>query len=346
MSVVKIAKLAGVSVATVSRVINNSSRVKPKTAEQVRKAVAQLGLTGAGVRRGPRRHKTKKLDIEKLAILTMGQAHFQWFQLPVMAAVVSGIMGEAKANHIGVQIEDALGPEQSAEALKDQNVQGALIFLPAGSDAKAMENIARHIPSVRVMGESLTLSAVDHVCPDNVAIGHLALRYLLEHGCKETAFLSAHPHWEFVRSRAFGFQSAAFAADLASPGIFIVSQEKSLKDYYGMPAKSAGTIEELVDMYVNSSKRPSGLFVPRDEETTLVYRLLEQRGMKPGKDVTVVSCDNEAIRLSGLDPRPASIDIRPMEIGRRAVRQLLSRISHPDDPPMRLQVAPALDEKS
>lgn len=342
MSVVQIAKLAGVSVATVSRVINNSPRVKPKTAEQVRKAVAQLGLTGAGVRRGPRRRTNAKNQVDHLAIVTLGQPHSQWFQLPVMAAVISGIMREAKAHHISVQIEETFSPAELSEALANQRVQGSLVFLPAGADPAAVESLARQTPCVRVMGDSLTQTGVDHVCPDNVAVGHLALQYLLSHGCRECAFMANHPHWEFVRLRAFGFQSAAFAAGLAAPRIFIVSEEKALKDYYGMPASAAKTMEELVEAFATKTPRPRGLFVPRDEETATVYRLLAHHGIKPGKDVIVVSCDNEEIRLAALEPRPASVEIRPAEIGRRAVRQLLHRIAHPDDAAVRLQIAPII----
>jgi LacI family transcriptional regulator len=325
-------------------VINNSPRVKPKTAEQVRKAVAQLGLTGTGVRRGPRRRGSAgaRNNVDHIAIITLGQAHDRWFQMPVMAAVISGIMREAKSHRIAIQIEETFSPDELSDALKNQHVQGSLIFLPAGADPAAMENLARQTPSVRVMGESLTLSGVDHVCPDNVAIGHMAMQYLLAHDCRECAFMATHPNWEFVRARAFGFQSAAYAGGLASPAVYLVSQDKTIKEFYGSSVRSAASIENMVEAFVSSAHRPRGLFVPRDEETVQIYRLLASHGVKPGRDVTIISCDNEETRLAGLDPRPASIEMRPMEIGRRAVRQLLSRIAHPDDAPLRLQVAPLL----
>lgn len=342
MSVVKIAKLAGVSVATVSRVINNSPRVKPETAEQVRKAVAQLGLSGPGVRRGPRRRQGSRSNTGNIAILTLGQPHDQWFQMPVMAAVISGIMREAKANNVSVQIEETFSAAELSAALKNHHMQGALIFLPAGADPAAMETLARQTPSVRVMGESLTLSGVDHVSPDNIAIGHVAMKYLVSRSCKETAFMAASSSWEFVRARAFGFQSAAYAAGLPAPAMYVVGQNKAVKEYYGPSTKMAATLESLVDSFVSASPRPRGLFVPRDEETMIVYRLLSARGVMPGRDVTIISCDNEEIRLAALDPRPASIEMGTMEIGRRAVRQLLARIDRPDDSPLRLQVSPTL----
>jgi DNA-binding LacI/PurR family transcriptional regulator len=73
-----------------------------------------------------------------------------------------------------------------------------------------------------------------------------------------------------------------------------------------------------------------------------VYRLLAERGVTPGADMTVVSCDNENVRLSMLHPRPASIEIGTAEIARFAVRRLIQRIKHPEDPPVRILVNPKL----
>jgi DNA-binding LacI/PurR family transcriptional regulator len=58
--------------------------------------------------------------------------------------------------------------------------------------------------------------------------------------------------------------------------------------------------------------------------------------------VKVISCDNEQSRLSALFPRPASIDLDTDEIGRRAVEQLLKRMSNRQSPPVSIQVVPRL----
>jgi LacI family transcriptional regulator len=63
----------------------------------------------------------------------------------------------------------------------------------------------------------------------------------------------------------------------------------------------------------------------------MVYPLLKRLGVKIGTDVKVVSCNNERSILAGLDPMPASIDLCPEDIGRRAVEQLRWRITNPND---------------
>ena len=102
------------------------------------------------------------------------------------------------------------------------------------------------------------------------------------------------------------------------------------------------TLVELVNAFVATSPRPTGLFIDRDATTAQVYPLLLKQGIEPGRDVIIVSCDNEEVRLSPLYPRPASIDLGTTEIGARAVRRLMLRIANPDEAPVFIQAMPRL----
>jgi DNA-binding LacI/PurR family transcriptional regulator len=67
----------------------------------------------------------------------------------------------------------------------------------------------------------------------------------------------------------------------------------------------------------------------------------------PGRDIDVISCNNEMSYLVGLDPRPATIDIGAETIGRRSVEQLLRRIKHPEElRQVQIAVTPMLVEGS
>jgi LacI family transcriptional regulator len=123
---------------------------------------------------------------------------------------------------------------------------------------------------------------------------------------------------------------------------YLVGNDSLVLGAYGREVVAAETLDKLVDRLVSAKPRPNGLFVPTDLLTTRVYPLLYERGIRPGRDITIISCDNEEVRLSALNPRPTSIDIRPEDIGRRAVRRLLMRLENADEPPSRIQVAPKL----
>jgi LacI family transcriptional regulator len=110
-----------------------------------------------------------------------------------------------------------------------------------------------------------------------------------------------------------------------------------------------GTVVEselgaLVERLARSRPVPTGLFVSTDETTVNVYPLLRRAGLNPGEDIHIVSCDNEQIRLAGLSPRPATIDIGAEEVGWRAVHRLMSRIDNPSEPPVLINVTPRLVE--
>ena len=105
---------------------------------------------------------------------------------------------------------------------------------------------------------------------------------------------------------------------------------------------TARNLDELVSAIAGASPRPTGLFVANDATTAQLYSLLGRHGMKVERDVTLVSCDNEQIRLSALHPRPASIDTGAEEVGFRAVVRLMSRMRRPDEPTIVVQVSLAL----
>ena len=91
-----------------------------------------------------------------------------------------------------------------------------------------------------------------------------------------------------------------------------------------------------------SNPRPDGLLVSQDVETIGLYPMLVQRGIRPGSDVQIISCNNEQSGLAMLSPRPATIDLGTDEIGRWAVTRLVNRIARPSEPPIRMLIAPKL----
>ena len=110
----------------------------------------------------------------------------------------------------------------------------------------------------------------------------------------------------------------------------------------GPDAYAAPRLGQLIEQLASNRTGRVGLFITGDEEMVQVYPLLRQAGPEPGRDVVVVSCDNEAVRLSTLSPRPPSIDLGAADIARHAVRRLAARIKHRDEPPVRILINPTL----
>jgi LacI family transcriptional regulator len=336
MLVTEIARKAGVSIATVSRVLNDHPSVRPETVAQVRRAMEGVPYDRHAIRRGPRPGRRFKAKATSIGIVVLGISHERYFKLPVFASVVSSITRAAASREINVVIDEVIEPDQLSDRIKGSELDGALVFAASFADPALMQLVRRRVPIVHVMGEELASSGVDQVLPDNLAIGHLALQHLRSCGCEQLGYVSTQPDHEAMRLRETGFALAAARAGLAAPVAFV-----SRHDADAHKLGPGVQLDAIADQIASATVRPTGLFVSQDVETIGLYPLLVQRGIRPGQDVTIISCNNEE-SLSMLSPRPASIDLGTDDLGRRALTRLLNRIAHPNEPPLRMLVAPSI----
>jgi LacI family transcriptional regulator len=336
VSVSEIATRAGVSIATVSRVLNNTRRVQPEIAEQVRKAMTDPHYSPRVPRR---RNHPNDIARKRIAIVSLGGPYRDWFDMPVMASVVAEITRAAQFDHLGVLMTEMPDPQKLSPILRQREIDGALVFIHSPLDASAAAVLAQQLPVVRVMGGQLAPVDIDHVGPDNNAIGYLAGSYLISRGCGTMAYLTTQPSWDLSKLRAQGFAAVGHDSGVATQA-YIVGARPELAPICGSQGRVHATLAELMDDLC--AQRPAGLFVSRDEELVQVYRMLAERGCEPGRDIQIVSCDNENVRLSMLDPRPASIEIGTAELALRAVRRLEGRMKNPAEPPVRILVTPRL----
>lgn len=308
------------SIATVSRVLNNSRRVNPEIAESVRKAVAELNYFPQRIRRKPKVGAESEVQTGTIALISLGSENRGWFEMPVIAAAIAAISRAAEQQHLAPLVTEMPDPKVMNPILRRKEIVGALVMIPGSMDNRAAATLATELPTVRIMGGQFGPTAIDHVTTDNTAVGFEAMRHLAGVGCKKVAFVTSAPEWAFVRQRGLGFSVAAEEAGVTR----LALAGKAL-------AEQAEEIAKL---------RPDGIFVSRDEEAVEMYRLLADRGVRPGKDLRVISCDNEVVRLSTLHPRPASIELGLEALAQQAVRQLQWRIRNRTAKPVRVLVAP------
>ncbi len=75
----------------------------------------------------------------------------------------------------------------------------------------------------------------------------------------------------------------------------------------------------------------TGVFCPTDDTLVKLYYALRQRGIEPGAEYELIGCNNDPVYMNQMHPRSATIDIKLDTVGKRAVEQLLWRMTHPDD---------------
>lgn len=332
MSIAEVAKLAKVSNATVSRVINRSGTVKPETVERVRKAMVKTGYIPKPLtsRPGPRlRHyfDGKGLSGSRTGVIAMVMCMKPSLLglSPVLSSAVHGaeealVQRGLSMVQVYVQPGSPIPP-----ILRGNEIDGSLVIHAMPEDVEAV--LSRH---GRVTLMSDAASPTDRVFCDNDAISVLAFDYLKKRGHKRLAFVTLHQEHlaSIMRRESFcrvARQSQFNATVFEHPnqwGDALLSKPRI------METMCLATAEQMLEM----AERPTGLFVTSDAFASVLYPALKQVGIRPGRDVDVISCNNESMFLSGLVPRPATIDIKAEYIGRRAVEQLCWRIENPDDP--------------
>lgn len=345
MSIVDVAKRAGVSVATVSRVINDFPGVAPRTARQVRTAMKELLYVPAPIRPGPkpgsRRSNRARLKVGSIVVLTVGQTSRDWLTLPMMASMFAGITAAAAERSVRLMVDEMPDPRKISEVITKRQVDGAIVFWSSHLGAGNFELLASQgVPMVRLMGAIDGPVEVDHVTTDNMAVGRLAHQHLAACGCKDVAFITEFPSWPLMRLRGQAFANSARDAGHRVSSYVVGSDGAA--EVYRPRVMMAGTLEELVDKLASRSPRPAGIFSSTDRLTLKLFPLLQSRGLFPGKDISLVSCDNQEAMLSFLRPRPASVDLRPDTIGQLAVARLIHRLQFPEEAALQIQVPPAL----
>lgn len=325
MSIVEVAKAAGLSHSTVSRVINRRPGVAPETAAAVREAMRSLGYTPPAKRRGPKPKDHLKIETGNIGLLMVG-TDAMFARAPVTAAVFHAAE-KAIARHgfnlIVGQVDDEVRlPPDVARGRVD-----GLLLHGYPPSAEMRRRLERH-PSVWMLSQRSSRGYFgDRVCPDNELIGRLAAEHLTRAGHTRLAYMYFSATHMGFRTRAEAFQETA---EEYGASVELIAENPSgsrprRKEEFGI-----AQTEELVERLLSLDPMPTGVFVPRDRLAVRLYRCLREQGIEPGRDLEIVSCDNEPI-LEALDPRPTTIDVGAGLIGDRAVEQLLDRMRRPGE---------------
>jgi DNA-binding LacI/PurR family transcriptional regulator len=339
MSLEKVANYAGVSTATVSRVLNSVPVVSPSTIRVVREAIDALKYDPEVVRRGPRpgfrQSRTKAPGM--IAIVAVGVSPDR--PRSISHDVIEAIIRSAKKNGLRVLMEHMQDLADMSTIVRNREVQGAVAMLVDDAPLNVLDEMNRFVPVIWGMGGQAGPVGVDHISENNSAVGYLAQDYLRSQGCRDVAFLSAVPHKRNAIQRAQSFMAASEGFQRCRS--FILHGSEFVRGLYGPNVTAASDLTALVGALC-ASKPPEGLFVDRDSTTARVYPLLSRFGLEPGRDIKIVSCDNDELALSGLSPRPATIDLGIPELASMIVQRLLARINHCDESPICLQTLPKL----
>lgn len=307
-----VAEAAGVSIRTVSNVVNNFPQVKPEVRARVQAAIDELGYRPNMAARQLRRGRTGMIA---LAVPDL--------RVPYFAELAGHVLREAERNGLTLLLEQTDGDRQRetvmAQGPHSQVIDG-LILSPLSVTADDLHAGPSSLPLVLV-GERITDPRFDHVAIDNVAAARTATGHLTSRGRRRVAAVGVNPRDTSTMAdlRLRGYREAMADAGLpVDPSLVVETAWFDRRDGY-----------EATRAMMASDSRPDGIFCFTDLLAHGALRALLEGGFRVPEDVAVVGID-DAEESTYSFPSLTSIAPDKAEIARRAVALLVSRIGADD----------------
>lgn len=305
-----VATLAGVSIKTVSNVINDYVHISAETRARVLAAIKELdyhpNLSARGLRSG-------KTGVIGLALPELRQNYF--------AELADAVIRAAELKNRGVVVQQTGGSaRREAEVLSRSRVQliDGLLFSPAGIGEDDAALLDVDYPLV-LLGEHIFGSTADHVTMHNVSAARAAVEHLIEIGRRRIAVIGVNPPGEQV-IRSADFRLTGYRAALESAGIPIdPALERVAAPWHRESGADAarGMLEDGVEV--------DAVFALNDSLALGVLRALGESGRRVPDDIAVIGFDNiDEARFSV--PSLSSIEPGRDAIASTAVDYLIERI--------------------
>ncbi|MFD1719792.1 LacI family DNA-binding transcriptional regulator [Georgenia deserti] len=316
-----VATLAGVSVKTVSNVVNDYPYVRPETRERVMSAIAELGYQLNASARNLRRGRTGLIGLA-LPMLS----------LPYFAELAESVIAAAEERGLVVVIEqtgDDRGREMDALHGSRRTVTDGLIFSPLALGPED-EHLLPTRPPLVLLGERVFSDRVDHVTMRNTEAAKAATEHLLSVGRRRIAVVGVHPG-EKVGSAALrvtGYEQALREAGIAL--------DPALYGTAGPWGRAAGA--QALAQILDAGAVPDAVFGLNDTLAIGAMHELQTRGLRVPEDVAIIGFDDiEEAQYSA--PTLTSVHFGRDDIARSAVDLLEARITGAAGAPRRVDAA-------
>ncbi|WP_262851246.1 LacI family DNA-binding transcriptional regulator [Mumia quercus] len=302
-----VAALAGVSVGTVSNVLNHPTKVSAQTAERVFAAIQQLGFVRNEAARQLRQGHSRSVGLIVLDIRN-----------PFFTDVAQGVEDEVTARSRSVLLancaEDAARESAYLDLFEEQRVDGLLIS-PVGDVLERLDRLRARGMAVILVDRLASTESYSSVSVDDVRGGRIATEHLLSLGRRRITFVGASTDIEQVRDRLAGAKAAVAEVPDAT------LEHREIAGMNVAPALAEG--ERIVAL--PPGERPDAVFAANDLIAMGMLQAFTLGGLRVPDDVALIGYDDIDYAASAAIPL-SSIRQPSREMGRRAAELLLTEI--------------------
>ncbi|MBX6371526.1 MAG: LacI family DNA-binding transcriptional regulator [Acidothermus sp.] len=308
----EVAAHAGVSRATVSRVVNDFPRVSPQVRAAVLRSIDELGYVP---NRAARTLVTRRTDTIALVI---SEPETRLFSDPVLAGFVRGIADVlAATEYTFVLLTAQPDTERIARYIRNGHVDGVILMSLHGDDPLVGMLEASGIPAVlsgRPMGRGHTIPYVD---ADNVGGARIATEYLVQQGRKTIVSITGPPEMCAGVDRLLGFRQGLPPAQRRRWKEFVASGDFTEESGERAMAELLARIPTL-----------DAVFAANDLMAAGALRTLKAAGRRVPDDVALVGFDDSSAARH-TDPQLTSVRQSVDELGQNMAKLLLVQLDDP-----------------
>jgi DNA-binding LacI/PurR family transcriptional regulator len=330
-SIKDVAKAAGVSTSTVSRIINNSPLISAETREKTLKVMKELNYVPNSMARGLSNQKA--FTVALLVNISEPKAYSN----PFFYEVIHGIETIVYNNGLCLIIANMQTPTKKENMLDwlihGKRTQG--VILPSAIvDSQMVRDLKKMKFPFVVLGEPADCrEPIDWVDVNNRQGGQQAVDHLLQKGYKNIAFIGGSRKEIFNRNRLAGYREALEASG-------IEYNPEYVREGGGSKEDGAEMVRDLLKLSV----RPDAVICGDNFLSLGAMKAIFQAGLRVPADMGVLSFDNFPI-ADLAEPSLTTVDIDVFEMGVQAANQLFKRIENPSVREKQSLIATRIEER-
>lgn len=316
-----VAKLAGVSTATVSYVINGTGdkKVSPETRKRVLKAIDKLGYRPHAAARS--------LAASYTNIVGVSFYDASYVTNPMFAGAVSSILEVTDKEGYSLLISTTKTKEPDKrmnliDHVLGKRIDGAIIYDSIINEEKLKEVYETQIPLVLINRMATSIKTVPTVCTDFRKSIDLATSYLIELGHKRIGIQIPNRGWYVTEEKKLGYKDALIRAGIEFDPSIVVYQDmlKPADNDWGFEK------EDLFDRYLHLDNPVTGIIFNSDYIAAAAIRRFREEGYQIPEDISIIGYEDLPEFTTTTRPSLTSINTHNKEIGDQAAKILLGII--------------------
>ena len=312
-----VAKLAGVSPSTVSRVCNNNPAISRETQDKVRRAMAELGYELPTAQTELSAAQT----VRSIAVIlppSDRDAYENTFYLKAIRGI-SQICNERNAASTVITGSNDFEILRTVQTLHRSGRMDGYILLYSKQDDFVVDYLNEHGLLYVIVGKPAELTA-QTICidNDNLLAGREAADYLYGLGHRRIGYIGSKNDYLYAADRRAGYQLSLLLHQLPVRPEYCVEMD-------GVHSSAVEHLERLLE----SPERPTAFVVSDDMLALALERVCVQMGLRIPDDISIIAFNN-SLYAQLASPQLTAVDINSYQLGQEAANQIINHAENPN----------------